>query len=55
MDTMVVAFFHARCGVPAIILNLAEKFSVDHHPGTTWFMMVQRYKSAVPELGFKVR
>ena len=53
-DLVMGALAHADFGIPAVVLDLAEEFSVDHHPGATGLMMLQRNEAAITELFAKV-
>jgi hypothetical protein len=54
MHPVVVALLHTPIAAPAIILYLAEKFVTLHHPCAARLVVLQAYKTPIPEFSSPV-
>lgn len=54
VDVMMIAVFDTNVSIPAIVFDLAEKFSIYHHTRATWLVMIERDESAITILPLQV-
>jgi hypothetical protein len=47
---MMIAFFHAHCRVPAVILYLSEELIILHHTRAAGLVMLQMYEAPIAKL-----
>jgi hypothetical protein len=52
---VMIAFFHPRFGIPAIVFYFPEKFVVFHHSRAARLVMVEPDKTAVTEFILETR
>jgi hypothetical protein len=55
MDMIPIAFFYSADGVPAVVLYFPEEFVVQHHSGTTGFVVFKPDKTTIPITLLQVR
>jgi hypothetical protein len=48
------AFLDALFGIPVVVFNFTEQFSVHHHLSTTGFVVLKGDEFAIAKLGFPV-